>query len=725
MKRLSSALLAFALVCGPSDAFRTPTTHHRHRVPPRRSPSSVGRRTIAPPRPSGATTTSLSVLGLDHDTTQKLIVKVVEKTIDAGVPALFFVGATWYLFQKISEDGDESGPGGMGKRGMGGRGGMFGEPRPLGPVEELYDDIYDDLSGGGDRNKSPFAKLFAGGGGMAGRRDFSKPTSKLNIGIPKQEFLKVTKMNSKYDSYRYSMIKATEGKSAAAAELRSKGFEEALFRSVGVVDGDGKLSLAEGTALLRLERDFLSKGSELLRAVGEMQRTITNYAVVEELKDMGAEPGDIDVLMNETVIDAEIVDGLTQSQKDFFNITSSDNSSESMKGGGLKKKVKTGSGSDADLKMAISGMESLNTKITMLELDFIRDVVDILGPDRADSIRTAVVGNMITGEAGTLLRTLEGRPLAGVLGPMLGHNEHNMVRKKNLYVTRFPGDVTASQLNELREEVTGILRSCKPGDEALLVLQSGGGTVTGYGLAAAQLQRLKSRGVKLTVCVEQVAASGGYMMCCTADRIVASPFAVLGSIGVISEVPNAYDRLKREGIEFQTITAGKFKRTVTPTKKITKEDLAKSEQDIGEIFDLFKKFVASQRPMLDIEDVATGDTWFGEDALSKGLCDELATADDVLLDFVDKGYDVYEIAYEPTPEGPASLLAGLPGSSESTNNDGMFGWKSVLRSAVRSVVSEVQREVSSELSSSVREMNSVERRYMAVDDTASRVQVRD
>ena len=723
MKGLSSSLLAAALVCGPCGAFRPPPTRN-HRALPRRTD-------VGSPRPgAGASTTSLSVLGLDHDTTQKLIVKVFEKTIDAGVPALFFVGATWYFFRKINEDGDEAvGTGGRDRRGMrGGRGGgMFGdEPRPLGPVEELYDDIYDDLSGDGDRNKSPFAKLFGGGGGMAGRRDFSRPTSKLNIGIPKREFLKVTKMNSKYDSYRYSMIKATEGKSAAAAELRSKGFEEALYRSVGAVDGHNKLSLAEGTALLRLERDFLSKGSELLKAVGEMQRTITNYAVVEELKDMGSGPGAIDVQLNETVIDAEIIEGLSQTQKDFFNMTSSaDDKTKESKKGGSKKKGKTGSGVDLDLKAAIDGMESFNTKITVLELDFIRDVVDILGPDRADSIRTAVVGNMITGEAGTLLRTLKERPLARVLGPMLGHNEHNIARKKNLYVTRFPGDVTASQLNELREEVTGILRSCKPGDEALLVLQSGGGTVTGYGLAAAQLQRLKSKDIHLTVCVEQVAASGGYMMCCTADRIVASPFAVLGSIGVISEVPNAYDRLKREGIEFQTITAGKFKRTVTPTKKITKEDLAKSEQDIGEIFDLFKKFVASQRPMLDIEDVATGDTWFGEDALAKGLCDELATADDVLLDFVDRGYDVYEVAYEPTPEGPGSLLAGLPGRSEGGSSDGLLGWKTALRSAVRGVVSEVQREVSAELSSSVREMNSVERRYMAVDDTASRVQVRD
>jgi ClpP class serine protease len=129
-----------------------------------------------------------------------------------------------------------------------------------------------------------------------------------------------------------------------------------------------------------------------------------------------------------------------------------------------------------------------------------------------------------------------------------------------------------------------------------------------------------------------VAASGGYMMACCADRLVASPFAVLGSIGVISEQPNVYDRLKREGIEFQTVTAGKFKRTLTPFKKPTTEDFAKNKEDIEKVLVLFKNFVASQRPQLDIDAVATGETWFGADALARGLCDELKTTDDVLLE---------------------------------------------------------------------------------------------
>merc|ERR1712216_431705 len=140
-----------------------------------------------------------------------------------------------------------------------------------------------------------------------------------------------------------------------------------------------------------------------------------------------------------------------------------------------------------------------------------------------------------------------------------------MGKKKHVFVLNFFGDVRASQAEQLREEVTGLLRSAKKerGDEVVLLLNTGGGTVTGYGLAAAQLMRIKALGLKLHICVEQVAASGGYMMACCADKITASPFAVIGSIGVISEIPNVFKRLDREGVEFLTVTAGKYKRTLT------------------------------------------------------------------------------------------------------------------------------------------------------------------
>ena len=242
---------------------------------------------------------------------------------------------------------------------------------------------------------------------------------------------------------------------------------------------------------------------------------------------------------------------------------------------------------------------------------------------------------------------------------------HTGTEAKRAYVLQFDGDPAASQTANLREEVTAVLKTADAsrGDEVVLKLTTGGGTVTGYGLAAAQLLRLKDAGLKLTVCVEQVAASGGYMMACCGDRIIASPFAVLGSIGVITDIPNAYERLKQEGIEFQTVTAGDFKRTVTPTKKVTKEDLAKTESDIKEIFSLFKKFVKGQRPELDIEKVATGETWFGQDALDRHLCDELRTFDDVKLDLFEEGCEVLQVSYSPPPNTPLEALLQPAGSA--------------------------------------------------------------
>merc|ERR1719238_602452 len=171
-------------------------------------------------------------------------------------------------------------------------------------------------------------------------------------------------------------------------------------------------------------------------------------------------------------------------------------------------------------------------------------------------------------------------------------------QSQHVFVLKFFGDVTASQVATLRQEVTAVLRSA---------------------------------GVKLTVCVEQVAASGGYMMACTADEIVASPFSVLGSIGVITEQPNVYERLKKEGIQFSTVTAGKFKRTLTPTKKIEEQDKKKTKEDIEGVLSLFKDFVAENRPQVNIDEIATGETWLGPEAMKRNMVDELSTVDDVLL----------------------------------------------------------------------------------------------
>ena len=242
----------------------------------------------------------------------------------------------------------------------------------------------------------------------------------------------------------------------------------------------------------------------------------------------------------------------------------------------------------------------------------------------------------------------------------------NFVQKKNVFVLSFDGDINASQVVRLREEITAILLNADVSnhDEVVVNVRSGGGTVTGYGLAAAQLERIRQAGLKLTVCVDEVAASGGYLMACVGNRIVSSPFAVLGSIGVVTTIPNFAERLKREGVEVADITAGKYKRTMTPYKIPSEEDIAKVQSDVEDVLKLFKSFVASHRPQVQIEDIATGEVWFGKDALAKGLVDSIRTSDDVILDYIRSGADVYAVKYVQLPATYLGSLFFNPDTSD-------------------------------------------------------------
>jgi serine protease SohB len=203
--------------------------------------------------------------------------------------------------------------------------------------------------------------------------------------------------------------------------------------------------------------------------------------------------------------------------------------------------------------------------------------------------------------------------------------------RPRVYVLDFKGDLRASAGGNLREEVSAILGMASAGEEVLLRLDNAGGLVHEHGFASSQLARLKTRGLTLTVAVDKVAASGGYMMACIADHIIAAPFAVLGSIGVLAQVPNVHRALEQHGVDMEMFKGGKYKRTVTVLGRNTDEDRAKYQQEIDEIHALFKQFVAEHRPRLDLERVATGEHWFGRDALALGLCDAIGTSDDWLM----------------------------------------------------------------------------------------------
>lgn len=205
---------------------------------------------------------------------------------------------------------------------------------------------------------------------------------------------------------------------------------------------------------------------------------------------------------------------------------------------------------------------------------------------------------------------------------------------KSVFVLDFDGDIKASAVAHLREEISVIISSAKAGDEVVIRLESGGGQVNAYGLAAAQLVRIKDAGLILTVCVDKISASGGYMMACVADKIIASDFAVIGSVGVVSQLPNFHELLKKHNIGYEMFTAGEYKRTVTIFGENDDEDRVKHQADIERIHELFKTFVKKHRPKLDVEKIATGEIWFGQDALDLGLIDEIGTSDGYVLELI-------------------------------------------------------------------------------------------
>lgn len=225
-----------------------------------------------------------------------------------------------------------------------------------------------------------------------------------------------------------------------------------------------------------------------------------------------------------------------------------------------------------------------------------------------------------------------------------------------VFVCRFTGDLRASAVASLREEITAILAVARPGDEVAVVLESAGGTIHGYGLAASQLARVRGAGIALTVAVDKIAASGGYMMACVADRILAAPFAIVGSIGVIAQLPNFNRWLKRHDVDFEQITAGKFKRTLSLFGENTEEDREKFQEELEDAHTLFKAFIAEHRPGLDLERLATGEHWFGTRALELGLVDAIATSDAYLCERAAEA-QVFEIS----AERPKSLWERLFG----------------------------------------------------------------
>ncbi len=230
--------------------------------------------------------------------------------------------------------------------------------------------------------------------------------------------------------------------------------------------------------------------------------------------------------------------------------------------------------------------------------------------------------------------------------------------RHRVFVLDFHGDILATEVTGLRELVSALLREAEEGDEVLVRLDNAGGAVHEHGLAASQLLRLRSRGIPLTVAVDRVAASGGYLMACVADRIIAAPFAIIGSIGVVAQLPNFHRWLSQHGIDFELHTAGDYKRTLTLFGENTDDGRAKLRDQLEDIHQLFKGFIREYRKDVDVDAVSSGEYWHGEQAKSLGLVDEIVTSDDYLLEAT-KDRDLYRLRWRSRKHQLARWMEGM------------------------------------------------------------------
>lgn len=231
---------------------------------------------------------------------------------------------------------------------------------------------------------------------------------------------------------------------------------------------------------------------------------------------------------------------------------------------------------------------------------------------------------------------------------------HDKDKRSRIFMVNFEGDVKASAVEELRAEISAILTAARKEDEIVINIESPGGMVHTYGLAASQLQRLRDADLQLTVCVDKVAASGGYLMACVANKIVAAPFSIIGSIGVLAQIPNFNRVLKKFDVDYEVMTAGEHKAPITMFGEITDKGRGKLREELEDTHVLFKSFITDHRPQVDIDKVATGEVWYGQRAIHHHLVDEISTSDSYLM-AQRKSKDIYLVSYEEKKSLPEKL----------------------------------------------------------------------
>lgn len=212
-------------------------------------------------------------------------------------------------------------------------------------------------------------------------------------------------------------------------------------------------------------------------------------------------------------------------------------------------------------------------------------------------------------------------------------------------VLKFKGDIRASARFAFAKLVDEVVLNAREFKEVVVVVESPGGGVSEYGMLFAELERMRKceENFQLTVVVDTVAASGGYLMSLPAHKILAAPFAMVGSIGVVSFIPNIRELLEANKIKPRTFTAGDFKRTVTLTDEGDEKSAEQYKQQLALIHEQFKQALKKYRPQVELEKVATGEAWLASTTVEKELqlVDGLNTSHALLLE-MNQSFDLVE-----------------------------------------------------------------------------------
>ena len=129
----------------------------------------------------------------------------------------------------------------------------------------------------------------------------------------------------------------------------------------------------------------------------------------------------------------------------------------------------------------------------------------------------------------------------------------------------------------------------------------------------------------------------------------------------MQQIPNFNRFLKERGVDFEQITAGRFKRTLTLFGDITDEGREKLKEELQDVHELFRDQISEHRPHVDMERVGTGEHWYAIRARELNLVDELRTSDDFLLESM-KSRDVYWLTYLRRKTLPERLMGTVENS---------------------------------------------------------------